>query len=95
MYFQNSLIDKPIRIRYADRKRGVNHMDIETIEAIKALIAPINKKLDNLDLKVDTIMLNQKTSERAIRKDVQYLNDEVDTLIAVLEAKGILPKVVD
>ena len=70
-------------------------MDIETIEDIKALIAPINKKLDNLDLKVDTIMLNQKTSERAIRKDVQYLNDEVDTLIAVLEAKGILPKVVD
>lgn len=70
-------------------------MDIETIEAIKTLLTPINKKLDNLDLKIDTLQLNQKTSERAIRKDVQYLNDEVETLIAVLEAKGILPKVVE
>lgn len=74
--------------------------ELEMIDALNTVLAPMKKqmesmeiKLDTLDLKVDTLQLNQKTTARAIRKDIQYLNDEVDTLIAVLEAKDILPKV--
>lgn len=67
--------------------------DIEMIETIKTILQPIKNKLDDMDIKLDTLQLNAKTSERAIRKDIHYLNDEVDTLIAVLEAKNILKKV--
>lgn len=80
--------------------------DNETITILKTLLKPIQDKLEsleiklesleikatNIELKVDTLKLDQKTSERAIRKDIHYLNDEVDTLIEVLEQKGILPK---
>ena len=58
--------------------------DKEILDAMKVMLQPI---------KNHSLHLNQKTSERAVRKDIQYLNDEVDTLIAVLEAKGILKKV--
>lgn len=73
--------------------------DNEIITALQTLLKPIQDKLEdleikatNIELKVDTLKLDQKTSERAIRKDIHYLNDEVDTLIEVLEQKGILPK---
>ncbi len=74
--------------------------DQEMLDAMKTILYPINSKLnaielkiDNLELKLDTIKLEQKMTERSLKKDIHYLNDEVDTLIEVLEAKGILPKV--
>ena len=67
--------------------------DKEILDAMKVMLQPIKNHLDDMDLKIDSLHLNQKTSERAVRKDIQYLNDEVATLIAVLEAKGILKKV--
>lgn len=67
--------------------------DNEILAAMKEMLQPIRNKLDDIDIKIDTMQLTQKTSERAIRKDIHFLNDEVDTLIAVMEAKGILPKV--
>lgn len=67
--------------------------DIEIMEAMKTMLQPMKNKLDDMDIKLDTLQLNAKTSERAIRKDIHYLNDEMDTLIAVLEAKDILKKV--
>ena len=67
--------------------------DKEILDAMKVMLQPIKNQLDDMDLKIDSLHLKQKTSERAVRKDIQYLNDEVDTLIAVLEAKGILKKV--
>ncbi len=66
--------------------------DQEMLDAMRTLIYPINKKLEDLEIKIDTLRLEHKTSERAIRKDIHYLNDEMETLIDVLEAKGILPK---
>lgn len=66
--------------------------DNEIINALQTLLKPIHNKLESLEIKIDTLSLEQKKSERAIRKDIDYLNDEVDTLIAVLEHKGILPK---
>ena len=68
-------------------------IDKEMLDAMQLLLNPIKNQLESLDLKIDTLQLNQKTTARSIRKDIQYLNDEVDTLIAVLEAKDILPKV--
>ncbi len=44
-----------------------------------------NKKLDNLTLDV-------KIAERDTRRDIAQANDAIETLVAVLEAKGILPK---
>ena len=66
--------------------------DNEMIEALQTLLKPISNKLEELDIKVDQIRLDKMTT-RAIRKDIKYLNDEVDTLIEVMEAKGVLPKV--
>ena len=68
-------------------------MDNETIEAIRQLLKPIQNQLEDLTIKVDTMRLEMKTSERSIRKDIHFLNDGTDTLVEVLEAKGILPKV--
>lgn len=67
--------------------------DNDMLQAMKDLLEPIKNKLDDMDIKIDTLQLSQKTSERAIRKDIHYLNDEADTLIAVMEAKGLLKKV--
>ena len=68
-------------------------MDRETVEAIRQLLKPMQNQLEDLTIKVDTMRLEMKTSERSIRKDIHFLNDEMETLIGVLEAKGILPKV--
>lgn len=66
--------------------------DLEILDAMQKILVPIKNQLENIDLKLDTLQLEQKTTSRAIRKDIQFLNDEVDTLIAVMESKGILPK---
>ncbi|MDY5246413.1 MAG: hypothetical protein SPJ50_02205 [Ligilactobacillus salivarius] len=68
-------------------------MDRETVEAIRQLLKPMQNQLEDLTIKIDTMRLEMKTSERSIRKDIHFLNDEMETLIGVLEAKGILPKV--
>jgi len=51
------------------------------------------RKLDNLDFKVDNLAISMKGSERNIKKDIRLLQDGQETLIVVLEAKGILPRV--
>ncbi len=73
--------------------------DQEMLNALKALLKPIQNKLDILDIKlseqqiqIDSLRLDMKTSERAIRKDIHQLNDGIDTLVEVMEIKGILPE---
>ena len=46
----------------------------------------MHKKLDNL-------VLDNKIFERSIKKEIKLLQDAQDTLIEVLEHKGILPVV--
>lgn len=65
----------------------------ETHKELKAIIKPMKDQLEALDIKMDTLQLNVKTSELAVKKEIHYLNDEMETLIAVLEAKNILKKV--
>ena len=73
--------------------------DQEMLNALKALLKPLQNKLDSLDIKlseqqiqIDSLRLDMKTSERAIRKDIHQLNDGIDTLVEVMEIKGILPE---
>ena len=81
--------------------------DQEILEAMKVILKPIHNKLDSMEIKlgsmeikmsemqvqIDTLRLDMKTSERSIRKDIHALYDGMDTLVEVLETKGILPKV--
>lgn len=69
-------------------------------------LKPINERLNNIDNRLEVIEIKEKMShnklndlsldvkniERNIRRDIAKLNDETETLIAVLEARGILPK---
>lgn len=42
--------------------------------------------------KLDDLTLDVKIAERAIRKDISHLQDAQETVITVLEHKGILPQ---
>lgn len=53
--------------------------DREVLDALQTLLKPINNRLEDLELKVDTLRLDTKTVNRALRKDIQGLNDEVKT----------------
>lgn len=53
--------------------------DREVLDALQTLLKPINNRLEDLELKVDTLRLDTKTANRALRKDIQGLNDEVKT----------------
>lgn len=75
-------------------------------ELIDIKLKPFAKKLEDLDMKIenntvklsqlqlqaDTLRLDVKTSERSTRKDIHLLQDGMDTLVEVLEQKGILPQ---
>lgn len=79
-------------------------MDEKLIPVYKEL-ETTNQRLNELDEKVSVLeikhdmthkglndlQLNMKISERAIRKDINKLLDAEETLITVLEMKGILP----
>ncbi len=45
-----------------------------------------HRKLNNLEF-------NFKVMEREFKKDIRLMNDSQETLIAVMEAKGVLPRV--
>lgn len=78
----------------------------EDLQAIAELLKPINERLDRLENKVDTLAykhdmthrrlddlsLDVKYAERDIRRDVRHLKDDTETLVVVLEGKGILRK---
>ena len=73
--------------------------DQEMLDAIKILLKPMQNKLDSIDIKlseqqiqIDSLRLDMKTSERTIRREVHQLQDGMDTLVEVMETKGILPK---
>lgn len=72
----------------------------DEIAGIKTEFKKLNERVSIIEIKqdmthrkIDDIELNLKVSERAIRKDIALLKDGQETLITVLETKGILPKV--
>lgn len=58
--------------------------DNEMLQAMKEMLTPINIKLENIDNRLTNL-------EYEVKKGFRKNNDEIQTLIAVLEAKGILP----
>lgn len=71
----------------------------EISQLINAKLKPVQNKLEDMDLKMermqvelDALRLDVKTSERSIRKDINRLHDGMDTLVEILETKGILPR---
>lgn len=66
--------------------------DNEILQALRDVLKPINNKLEDIELKLESLRLENKMEHRAIRRDIDYLNDEMETVITVLQAKDILPK---
>lgn len=58
--------------------------DNEMLQAMREMLTPINIKLENIDNRLTNL-------EYEVKKGFRKNNDEIQTLIAVLEAKGILP----
>lgn len=72
-------------------------MDIR-FDEIDARFNRVENRLEMIDLKCDTnrkrlddLSLDVKLAERDIRKDIKNLQDTTETLVVVLQGKGILP----
>lgn len=64
----------------------------------RLLMVPVENRLEMIDLKCDTnrkrlddLSLDVKLAERDIRKDIKNLQDTTETLVVVLQGRGILP----
>lgn len=64
----------------------------ETQKAIIEKLEVVDFKCDTNRKKLDDLSLDVKWSEREIRKDIKHLQDTSETLVVVLQGKGLLPK---
>ena len=74
---------------------------------LKSELSPIKEQLNNIEKRLEILEIKQEVTQNKIdnltfrvatiehnqNKEFKKLNDEVDTLIEVMEAKGVLPKV--
>lgn len=74
-------------------------MDEKLDEKFNEKLKPIHDKLETLEIKQDItsrkledVNFRLTSLEYTTKKEFGKINDEVNTLIAVLEAKDILPK---
>lgn len=72
-------------------------MDVR-FDEIDARFNRVENRLEMIDLKCDTnrkrlddLSLDVKLAERDIRKDIKNLQDTTETLVVVLQGRGILP----
>ena len=72
-------------------------MDVR-FDEIDARFNRVENRLEIIDLKCDTnrkrlddLSLDVKLAERDIRKDIKNLQDTTETLVVVLQGRGILP----
>lgn len=72
-------------------------MDVR-LDEIDARFNRVENRLEMIDLKCDTnrkrlddLSLDVKLAERDIRKDIKNLQDTTETLVVVLQGRGILP----
>ncbi len=52
--------------------------DSEVLQALKDVMKPISSKLEDIELTLESMRLENKMEHRAIRKDIDYLNDEME-----------------
>ena len=72
--------------------------DNEMLDAMKTLLTPINLKLEKLESEIADIKHDVADNKKEIsnlrlemNRGFRKNNDEIQTLVAVLEAKNILP----
>ena len=72
--------------------------DNEILDAMRALLTPINLKLEKLESEIADIKHDVADNKKEIsnlrlemNRGFRKNNDEIQTLVAVLEAKNILP----
>ncbi|MDC7290192.1 hypothetical protein NXH76_20570 [Blautia schinkii] len=72
----------------------------ERLDKLENGFATLENKVDTLAYKhdmthrrLDDLSLDVRYAEREIRRDVRHLKDDTETLVVVLEGRGILPKV--
>lgn len=65
----------------------------ENIKKIHDCISVLEVKSQITHKKLDSLTLDVKIAEQDTRKDIMQFNSAIETLAAVLEAKGILPSV--
>ena len=75
----------------------LDSMDVR-FDGIDARFNRVENRLEMIDFKCDTnrkrlddLSLDVKIAERNIRKDIKNLQDTTETLVVVLQGKGILP----
>lgn len=73
--------------------------DQEMIDAMKTLLYPINNKLENIDLqikaldaKIANMDLRLTNVEHKVKKGFRKTEQDTETIINILEMRGLLPK---
>lgn len=82
----------PINKRFDDIDIRLDGMD-KHFEDIDNRFDYIELKQDSMHKKLNNLSIDIKVSERTIRKDISLLKDGQETLITILENRGILPKI--
>ncbi len=103
-----SLMDekiKPVNEKLDSVDKRLDDMD-SRLDGVDYRLDRVDSRLDNMDKRLEYVEMKQdlmhkqlehltfdmKASERALRKDIRLLKDGQETLIAVLEGKGILAR---
>lgn len=86
-----------IDVRFDGIDARLDAMDVR-FDEIDARFNRVENRLEMIDLKCDTnrkrlddLSLDVKLAERDIRKDIKNLQDTTETLVVVLQGRGILP----
>lgn len=66
--------------------------DTEILEAMRQMLEPINLRLMNLDNRMSNLDNRITNLEYEMRKGFRETRQDIETIVEVLEAKGILPK---
>ena len=73
--------------------------DMQKINKLESDMQKVNNRLDIIELKqdrtskkLDDLQLDVKIAERDIRRDIQTLNDEMETVIEVLKQRELIPR---
>ena len=84
-------------VRFDGIDARLDAMDVR-FDEIDARFNRVENRLEMIDLKCDTnrkrlddLSLDVKLAERNIRKDIKNLQDTTETLVVVLQGRGILP----
>lgn len=86
-----------VDVRFDGIDARLDAMDVR-FDEIDARFNRVENRLEMIDLKCDTnrkrlddLSLDVKLAERNIRKDIKNLQDTTETLVVVLQGRGILP----